>query len=299
MPRVREAVEYQQIYEDPPERVPVPALLEQPKTQEKRSKKIMREVFEKYAAVVFFDTETTGLDYENDQIIELAAIRVIQTKSGRLMIADSQDIFVQLPEGQKLPENIVKLTGITDEILENEGVPENEAAAIFANMIRDDFGPVLLVAHNAQFDLLFALGLLRRNPCYVPADDGMKMIPTREREKMLAAADYLDSLTVYKDRRPYPHKLANAITAYKLEDKVQNSHRAIDDVWALYEVVKAMDAERADLLRYVNLFGYNPKYGVTGRRIKKVQYWPQRFNKYMAAPNATLPALAKNIFPTA
>ena len=106
----------------------------------------------------------------------------------------------------------------------------------------------------------------------------------------LKAADYLDSLTVYKDRRAYPHKLANAILTYKLEDKVQNSHRAIDDVAALFEVCKAMDAERSDLLSYVNVFGYNPKYGVSGKRIEKVAYWPQNFNKYMQAPSYTLPA---------
>ena len=86
---------------------------------------------------------------------------------------------------------------------------------------------------------------------------------------------WLDSLTVYKDRRPYPHKLANAILAYELEGKVQNSHRAIDDVLALFEVLKAMDDERDDLANYVNLFGYNPKYGVSGRRITGVRYEPQ------------------------
>jgi DNA polymerase-3 subunit epsilon len=106
----------------------------------------------------------------------------------------------------------------------------------------------------------------------------------------LIRADYLDSLTVYKDRRAYPHKLANAIVAYKLEDKVHNSHRAIDDVAALVEVCKAMDNERADLLTYVNVFGYNPKYGVSGRRIAGVTYWPQQFNNFMQAPSFTLPA---------
>ncbi|WP_297626969.1 hypothetical protein, partial [uncultured Rikenella sp.] len=81
--------------------------------------------------------------------------------------------------------------------------------------------------------------------------------------------------------------------AYKLEDKVQNSHRAIDDVKALFEVCRAMDDERPDLLKYVNTFGYNPKYGVGGQRIEKVSYWPQRFNKYMQPPSCTLPALMK------
>lgn len=258
----------------------------------------LKEVFQKYAAVVFFDTETTGLDAGSCQIIELAAIRYEADPTGALRVADHCDLFVKLPEGQKIPEKIVELTHITDAMLEAEGVSEATAAEKFADMIRVDRGPVLLVAHNAQFDLLFVREMLRRQPLYVPADDGVNMTISHEREELLRIADYLDSLTVYKDRRAYPHKLANAIAAYKLQDRVQNSHRAIDDVAALFEVVKAMDNERADLLNYVNLFGYNPKYGVSGPRIYGVKYWPQRFNNYMQAPNYTLPVLSGKIKPT-
>ena len=239
----------------------------------------LSDLFKKYAAVVFFDTETTGLDAGSSQTIELAAIRIEQTDRGTLRVAADMDVFVQLPEGQKIPEKITELTGIADDALEREGVTEAVAAAAFTDMIRSDKGPVLLVAHNAQFDLLFTRAMLWRH-----AGDG---------EEMFERADYLDSLTVYKDRRAYPHKLANAIVAYKLEGKVQNSHRAIDDVAALFEVCKAMDDERADLLGYVNLFGYNPKYGVSGNRLEGVTYWPQNFNRFMQAPGFTLPARVK------
>lgn len=239
----------------------------------------LREVFQKYAAVVFFDTETTGLDAKTCQIIELAAIRIEQTERGTLRMAASLDEFIRLPEGEKLPEQIAKLTGITDEMLEKQGLDEADVAHDFETLLDDAAGPVLLVAHNAQFDLLFTREMLWKYP-----GNG---------EELFEAADYLDTLTVYKDRRAYPHKLANAIVAYKLEDKVQNSHRAIDDVAALFEVCKAMDNERADLLEYVNIFGYNPKYGVNGFRLDGVTYWPQRFNKFMQSPSYTLPALAK------
>ena len=236
-------------------------------------------IFEKYAAVVFFDTETTGLEAENCQIIELAAIRIEQTENGTLRMANDADWFVRLPDGQRIPEKITQLTGITDEDLGREGLTEAEAAEAFADIIRNDTGPVLLVAHNAQFDCLFVEAMFRRH-----SEEGLKRF---------RSADYLDSLSVYKDRRAYPHRLENAIKAYKLEDMVQNSHRAIDDVEALFEVCKAMNNERADLLNYVNLFGYNPRYGVSGRRIEGVTYWPQHFNNYMQAPNYTLPAFCK------
>lgn len=180
----------------------------------------------KYKALVIFDTETSGLDFDKDQIIELAALRVERTASGGLRIAGKMDTFIKLPEGETLPENIVSLTGITDTLLQTEGVQPAKAASQIAKLMQP--GPVLMIAHNAQFDACFLRGLLR----------GAKV----------GRIDWLDSLTVYKDRRPYPHKLANAILAYELEDKVQNSHRAIDDVLALFEVLKAMDDERNDRL---------------------------------------------------
>ena len=207
-------------------------------------------LFDRYKALVIFDTETSGLDYDHDQIIELAALRVERTGTGALRIAGKMDTFIKLPDGALLPENITALTGITDRMLETEGVQPQKAAGQITKLMQD--------------------GLLRG--------------------ASVGRIDWLDSLTVYKDRRPYPHKLANAILAYGLEDKVQNSHRAIDDVLALFEVLKAMDAERDDLASYVNLFGYNPKYGVSGRRIVGVRYEQQGFIKSMTRPEQTLPA---------
>ena len=98
----------------------------------------LREIFQKYAAVVFFDTETTGLEADSCQIIELAAIRIEQTERGTLRMASSADLFIKLPAGQRIPEKIVELTGITDELLKAEGVTEADAAATFTEMIRND-----------------------------------------------------------------------------------------------------------------------------------------------------------------
>lgn len=67
------------------------------------------------------------------------------------------------------------------------------------------------------------------------------------------------------------------IEHYGLADKVQNSHRAIDDVLALYEVTKAMSEERDDLTDYIDLLGYNPKYGITGRKLRQITYMPQSY----------------------
>lgn len=135
-----------------------------------------------------------------------------------------------------------------------------EACRIFCNMLHSN-SEVLLVAHNIQFDLLFILEMFKR----------CGMVPKAPKLRAL------DSLTVYKDRTAYPHKLTNAIEHYGLADKVQNSHRAIDDVLAPYEVTKAMSEERDDLTDYIDLLGYNPKYGITGRKLRQITYLPQSY----------------------
>ena len=57
-----------------------------------------------------------------------------------------------------------------------------------------------------------------------------------------------------------------------------NSHRAVDDVLATAAVALEMEKERDDLHLYINLFGYNPKYGVDGRKISSITYKPQPYD---------------------
>ena len=70
----------------------------------------------------------------------------------------------------------------------------------------------------------------------------------------------------------------------------QNTHRAIDDTKAAFELLQAMEQERADLEQYINLFGYHPKYGVSGPRISSITYRAQAYGSahrlYESAPLA-------------
>ena len=93
-------------------------------------------LFDRYKALVIFDTETSGLNPGDDQIIELAALRVERTQAGALRIAGKMDTFIRLPEGERLPENIVTLTGITDRLLETEGVQSGTAVSRFLKLVK-------------------------------------------------------------------------------------------------------------------------------------------------------------------
>lgn len=215
-------------------------------------------LLERYDRLVVLDTETTGLSFKRDEIIELAAVTV-ELVGGAPEVTRQYDRLIRLSPGKRLSEEITRLTGITQEALDGEGISKETACRDFQSLLEER---TLLAAYNAHFDLSFLYYFLCRDgDCTV-----------------LKAPDFLDVLSVYKDRRPYPHRLKNAIEAYNLQDRVVNSHRAIDDVLATVEVLKEMDREKDDLEKYINLFGYNPRYGVEGCRIRSVRYVPQPYN---------------------
>ena len=215
-------------------------------------------LFEKYDRLVLFDTETTGLTYSRDEIIEFAAV-VVEAADGEAKITREYDELVALSPGGFVPPKIEQLTGISTQALRERGLSKTRICRDIAELIA---GNTLLLAYNAHFDLSFLFYLLLRSGD--PA--------------ILKGKDKLDLLTVYKDRHPYPHRLCSAIEQYGLSGKVVNSHRAVDDVIATVAVMEEMEKEKDDLLRYVNLFGYNPKYGIEGKPIGSVTYKAQPYD---------------------
>ena len=218
----------------------------------------LEKLFARYDRLVFFDTETTGLLFARDEIIEFAAV-VMEMRDGKATVIQEYDELVALSPGGFVPPKIQELTGISTADLRERGLPKTRVARDVGEMIR---GNTLLLAYNAHFDLSFLYYFLLR--------DGDPMV--------LKGKDKLDLLTVYKDRHAYPHKLCNAIEVYNLSDRFVNSHRAVDDVLATAAVALEMEKEFDDLEAYINLFGYNPKYGVDGKKISTVTYKPQPYN---------------------
>lgn len=221
-----------------------------------------------YKALVVFDCETTGLDSLMNHIIELACVKYVWQED-RLVLSDSMDAFIRI--NYRLPLKIIQLTGITDQLLNQQGKEEKNVVDDLVNrFIDNDKSKTLFIAYNAHFDIGFVKQMLKRYQRDFPSH-----------------IDFLDVLTVYKDRAQYPHRLENAIKHYQL-DHVQNSHRAIDDVLATFEVLKSMSANHDDLINYVNLFGYNPKYHVRNR-IPGIRYKAQPYN-------SSLRLYQKNVF---
>ncbi len=204
------------------------------------------------------------MDSRNCQIIELAMISIVDGE-----IVDEYDEFIKI--NGSLPQKIVDITGITDDMLEDEGLEERVVANDLKERLTQN---TLMIAHNAQFDLSFVYNLLKR---HYPL----------QADEIVRNMDWLDTLTVFKDRAKYPHKLIDAVKHYKIDEV--NFHRAIDDTKALVDVTKAMKNERDDLTEYINIFGYNPKWGVSGERFPFIEYKKQFYNNYMVSQDHILP----------
>lgn len=105
----------------------------------------------KIPAFVAVDLETTGLEFEKDEIIEVALVRF---ENGAPV--DSVDYLVR-PESAKLRPFIESLTGIS-----NEDIAGAEDFASLAGKISAFFGDMPLVAHNAMFDSRFLKNALEK-----------------------------------------------------------------------------------------------------------------------------------------
>jgi len=158
---------------------------------------------------IIFDIETTGLSAVNCKITEIGAVKV---KNGEVL--ERFNTFVN--PGVPIPENIVKLTGITDEMVA-DALPIAEVLPQFFQFIGDR----MLVAHNAVFDTGFIrqaaeeLGLPFDNP-------------------------YLDTLAMSRYMNPdlKNHKLDTLVKYYNLGEF--NHHRACDDAEILSKIFFCM-----------------------------------------------------------
>lgn len=183
-------------------------------------------------------------------------------------IIEEYDRFINI--GQALSPKIISLTGITNDMLATEGVSEERVACDLMDRLTEG---TIMIAHNAQFDLSFIYFLLMR---HFPDDAG----------EILYNLRWLDTLTVLKDRKEYPHKLIDAVNYYEIEEV--NFHRAIDDTKALYNVTQELRLERDDLVEYINVFGYNPKYGIGMFKFPFIDYKPQPYHRGGILPESRI-----------
>lgn len=110
---------------------------------------VTKETLIHHAPLIVFDVETTGLDAQNDYLIEIGALRIL---NGSCIEQFSTLIKPPVP----VTEAITAITGIDEAMLENQPTIE-QVLPKFLKFIDQS----ILVAHNANFDMNFL-----RNVCH-------------------------------------------------------------------------------------------------------------------------------------
>ena len=157
--------------------------------------------------LVVLDTETTGLSFTHDELIQIAAARM---ENGQ--IVDWYVTFVD--PGKPIPDEIAHLTGITDEDV--KGAPDPGEAlkglCVFA-------GDAYIVAHNVGFDRHFTT----KHPEGYP----------------LLESTWIDSLDLARIALPRltSHRLLDLVRAF---DAPLSTHRADADVEATCAIFRIL-----------------------------------------------------------
>ena len=164
--------------------------------------------------VVVLDTETTGLSYSRDELIQIAAARM-----ERGQIVDWYVTFVN--PGQFLTDDIIQLTDIHDDDLIGAPTPEEALQGL-----TDFVGDAFVVAHNAAFDKNFCT----KHPEGYP----------------LLQNIWIDSLDLSKIALPRlrSHRLLDLVRAF---DAPVSTHRADADVAATCVIYRILLAAVASM----------------------------------------------------
>ena len=97
----------------------------------------MKELFEKYDRLFLFDTETTGLSFSRDEIIQFSAV-VLERRNGVVETTRQYDNLVTLSPGGSVPPKIQQLTGITDLDILERGISKEQLFRDIAELVAGD-----------------------------------------------------------------------------------------------------------------------------------------------------------------
>lgn len=157
-------------------------------------------------AYVAIDIETTGLSENNDQILEIGAVK---SDSGK------QTFFQSLIQSDcHLSQKIIALTGISMQMLKEEGRELKEVLVEFLDFI----GEYDIVGYNINFDLKFINAALRKYSMPTISNRVYDLMRVVKKEKVFQA-DY---------------KLQTSLSSYGIQKLVP--HRALEDAKLIYEL---------------------------------------------------------------
>lgn len=156
---------------------------------------------------VIIDIKTTGLSVENDEILEIGAIRIVNGKT----VEEYERLIAVKTE---IAQNISELTGITQEQVKENGKPINEVLPSFMDFVKGSE----VAGYNVNFDHDFLLAECSRQ--------GIDITKIK----------FTDVMTIVKSKLKGMRSYNLESVAKRLGITTKQQHRALSDCYLLYQV---------------------------------------------------------------
>jgi CRISPR-associated protein Cas2 len=156
---------------------------------------------------VIIDIETTGLSVENDEILEIGAIRIVNGKT----VEEYERLIAVKTE---IAQNISELTGITQEQVKENGKPINEVLPSFMDFVKGSE----VAGYNVNFDHDFLLAECSRQ--------GIDITKIK----------FTDVMTIVRSKLKGMRSYNLESVAKRLGITTKQQHRALSDCYLLYQV---------------------------------------------------------------
>jgi len=176
---------------------------------------------------VAFDLETTGLNNQKDEIIEIGAVKFsVQTEKGIVVPKLEKEFQTFVKPNMMIPAEASSVNHIYDKDVEN-APSVGEAIKAFTAFCGQSS---ILIAHNANFDASFLRAAYQKNPQIIPGNP------------------IVDSLAISKAILPEAssHKLGILAAMFQRRNEIgmkiesDKAHRAVYDCLMLMEVFVAL-----------------------------------------------------------
>ncbi len=159
--------------------------------------------------IIVFDVESTGVDVTEDEIIQIAAIKI--NREGEVV-----ETFERFLKNKKSVSSSESVHGFSDEFLRNNGGNKEDVLKEFVEFSND----AVIVGHNVQFDINILRSELERLNLGKPK-----------------FKYFYDTLDIYRRFHPklINHKLETLSNIFQTNNKP--SHNAMDDILATKELL--------------------------------------------------------------
>ena len=176
-----------------------------------KRKNAARRQLRTFSDYTVIDLETTGLDIEQDAIIEFGALRVRHNVPEK---GFSQLVRTDRP----LSPDIIELTGITPETMLKEGTELKSALTAFLKFIGKD----RLLIYNAHFDMGFLMHACQTCGIEAPTNTCVDVMKTANQQWRFSPNYKLETLATFFDLP-------------------QQAHRALDDCELTHQVYQKLN----------------------------------------------------------